>query len=244
MSLLIRLCFYASILFATTQIDATCNAEGPVVATADLEATGPGWVSITENDLVDVNGEPDTWTWQKDGTLQCTGNPVGVIRSRKQYKNFELVLEWCHRHEGGNSGVFVWTTEESINRIKPGQLPQGIEVQILDHGYKTQYEKSSGKDADWFTTNGDVFPVGVRMTPYPPVSPNGERSFPTKNMSKGINQWNRYFIRANQGEVRLWVNGEMVSGGKNCDPSTGYLCLESEGAPIDFRGLKIRELPE
>jgi len=34
-----------------------------------------------------------------------------------------------------------------------------------------------------------------------------------------------------------------VSGGANCDPKTGYLCLESEGSPVEFRNLKLRELP-
>jgi hypothetical protein len=43
--------------------------------------------------------------------------------------------------------------------------------------------------------------------------------------------------------VRLWVNGGEVSGGTACDPATGYLCLESEGSPIQFRKLRIRELP-
>jgi len=39
------------------------------------------------------------------------------------------------------------------------------------------------------------------------------------------------------------VNGEEVSGGTNVRPAAGYLCLESEGAPIEFRQLRIRELP-
>jgi hypothetical protein len=39
------------------------------------------------------------------------------------------------------------------------------------------------------------------------------------------------------------VNGEEVSGGTNCDPAQGYLCLESEGSPIHFRHLRIREVP-
>jgi hypothetical protein len=166
-----------------------------------------------------------------------------VIRSKDKVTNFELVAQWRHLKSAGNSGVFVWVPEESLN-IKPGQLPHGIEVQVLDHGYTEQYEKSSGKKADWFTTNGDVFPVGVaKMKPFPPVSPNGQRSFPTKNLSKGVNEWNHYYIRAINGEVRLWVNGEEVSGGTECDPRTGYLCLESEGSPVEFRGLRIRELP-
>ena len=50
-------------------------------------------------------------------------------------------------------------------------------------------------------------------------------------------------LNAINGELRLWVNGEEVSGGNNIDPRAGYLCLESEGSPIDFRNIRIRELP-
>jgi hypothetical protein len=142
--------------------------------------------------------------------------------------------------------VFVWTTEESIGNLaragKPG-LPEGIEVQVLDLAYSEHYERQHKKPADWFTSHGDVFPVGVKMKPFPPVSPNGKRSFPSKRLSKGVNEWNHYYIRAINGEVRLWVNGQEVSGGNECDPRSGYLCLESEGSPIDFRNLRIRELP-
>ena len=128
--------------------------------------------------------------------------------------------------------------------LKPNALPSvGIEVQVLDHGYKEQYEKS-GKKADWFTTNGDVFPVGQsKMTPFPPTAPNSSRSFPRKNLSKGVGEWNHYYVRAINGEVRLWVNGEEVSGGRDCEPRSGFLCLESEGSPVEFKQLRIRELP-
>ena len=81
------------------------------------------------------------------------------------------------------------------------------------------------------------------MTPFPPVSPNGKRSFPRKNLSKGFGEWNHYYVRAINGEIRLWVNGEEVSGGNHIEPRRGYLCLESEGSPIDFREVHLRELP-
>jgi len=45
------------------------------------------------------------------------------------------------------------------------------------------------------------------------------------------------------GEVRLWVNQHEVSGGNACEPRKGYLCLESEGSPIEFKNIAIRELP-
>ena len=114
---------------------------------------------------------------------------------------------------------------------------------MLDHGYAERYEKRHKKKSDWFTTHGDVFPCGVKMKPFPPVAPNKTRSFPSKNLSKGVNEWNHYYIRCINGEVRLWVNGEEVSGGAACDPATGYMALESEGSPIDFKNIAIRELP-
>ena len=157
-----------------------------------------------------------------------------------------MVCEWKHKKHAGNSGVFVWASQASIDKLAAGKgaLPDGIEVQVLDLGYETNWEKQKGKPSDWFTSHGDVFPTGpAKMKPFPPVAANGRRSFPTKNLTKGINEWNHYYIRAINGDVRLWVNGEEVSGGTNCDPANGYLCLESEGSPIEFKNLRIRVLP-
>ena len=210
---------------------------------AYIDGNGPGWKALGQADFVNVNCAPDTWSWQ-DGVIHCTGQPVGVVRSQSPFTNFELSVQWRHLRAGGNSGVFVWASEKSLKTLKPGQLPHGVEVQVLDHGYTEQYEKQTGKKADWFTTHGDVFSVGdQKMTPFPPVSPDGRRSFPTRQLSKGVGQWNHYYVRAINGEVRLWVNGEEVSGGTGCEPKSGYLCLESEGSPVEFRQLRLRELP-
>ena len=209
-----------------------------------LEGSGPGWRDLTGDDFENVNGEPGTWTW-KDGGVHCTGRPVGVIKTKKPMKNLEMSVEWRHLTKGGNSGVFLWAPSSVLENLKPGSLPPGgIEVQVLDHGYAEEFERSTGKKSDWFTTDGDVFPVGSSdMTPFPPVAPGGKRSFPTARHSRGSPEWNHYSIRAIDGEVRLWVNGHEVSGGTDCKPAEGFLCLESEGAPVEFRRLRIRELP-
>jgi hypothetical protein len=210
-----------------------------------IDGTGPGWESLTLSNFVHVNCDPGTWSWTND-MFHCTGKPAGVIRSPNLVTNLELVAEWRHLKSGGNSGIFVWATPESIQKLEQnkGRLPTGIEVQVLDHGYTEQYEKQTGKKADWFTTHGDVFPTGsTKMHPFPPAAPNGQRSFPRKNLSKGVNEWNHYYVRAINGEVRLWVNGEEVSGGTDIQPAWGYLCLESEGSPVEFRNVRIRALP-
>lgn len=214
----------------------------PALPKAFIDGTGPGWREWTLEDFVNVNCDDATWTWENN-MFHCTGSPVGVIRSKEKVTNLELVVEWRHLKSAGNSGVFFWIPEESLKDLPKGKLPHGIEVQVLDHGYTAEFEKS-GQKADWFTTNGDVFPVGVsEMKPFPPVAPDGKRSFPSKNLSKGVGEWNHYYVRAVNGEVRLWVNGEEVSGGTGCTPNTGFLALESEGSPVEFKNLRVRELP-
>jgi hypothetical protein len=218
--------------------------QSPDFPKAFVDGTGPGWRELGEADFAGVNGNPDTWTW-KDGLLRGTGKPIGVMRTKQKFTNVEFVIQWRHLRSAGNSGVFVWVPDEAVTDLKPDNLPKwGIEVQMLDHGYKEQYEKSSGKVGDWFTTNGDIFAVAnSKLKPFPPLSPNGSRSFPRKNLSKGVGEWNHYYVRAINGEIRLWVNGEEVSGGNGANPSTGYLCLEAEGAPTEFKHFRVRELP-
>jgi len=230
----------AAILTSLTSI-----AEDVLLPKASIDGSGAGWRTLGEQDFTNVNCSPTTWSWT-NGVIFCTGQPVGVVRSVKTYTNFELVVQWSHLSSGGNSGVFVWASAAALEGLKPGSLPPGgIEVQVLDHGYAEQWARDhDGKKPDWFTTNGDVFPVGKStMKPFPPTAPNSQRSFPSKNLSKGKGEWNHYYVRCINGEVRLWVNGEEVSGGTACVPSTGYLCLESEGAPVLFKNLRIRELP-
>lgn len=220
-------------------------ASEAVLPKATIDGTGLGWRALGEADFTVVNCPTNTFTWHTNG-VNCTGQPVGVIRSKQSYTNLELVAEWRHLRSGGNSGIFLWARESSIRNLEAGKgrLPDGIEVQILDHGYTAQYERDSKKKADWFTSHGDVFPTGpAKMTPFPPVAPNSMRSFPRKNLSRGVGEWNHYYVRAINGEVRLWVNGEEVSGGTGCSPAHGFLCLESEGSPVEFRNLRIRELP-
>jgi hypothetical protein len=66
---------------------------------------------------------------------------------------------------------------------------------------------------------------------------------PTVDGNKEPGEWNHYRIVANNGSLRLHVNGREVSGGDEANYRKGYLGLESEGAPIEFRNIRIKELP-
>lgn len=212
-------------------------------AAAIITGTEAGWTALTFDDFVNVNCKEDTWRAEGD-LIICNGNCNGGLRSAEQYTNFEMVMQWKHINRSGNSGVFVWSPKEVIDKLPAGSLPEGIEIQILDHGYAEDWEKSKGSKSDWFTTNGDVFPCGVAdMKPFAPSAPNGKRSFPSSDHSKGFGEWNHYYIRAINGEVRLWVNGHEVAGGNECTPNSGFIVLEAESAPIEFKNIRVRVLP-
>jgi hypothetical protein len=206
-----------SLSIATTLAAEPSSGFTPLFNGRDLS----GWVN--------VNCAPETFT-VRDGMIHCDGIPTGALRTERQYENFILELEWRHMKSGGNAGVFIW----SGSLPAPGQpFLRAIEVQVLDHGY--------GK-SDWFTTHGDIFPIhGSTMKPFSPSK--GDRSFPKEFRSKGTNEWNHYRIVATNGVIRLSVNGAEVSGGTDCSWRKGYIALESEGGIVDWRNLRIQELP-
>lgn len=216
------------------------------IPAAKITGSEDGWKPLLKADFKPVNSADDTWDFDDEkGMIHCTGQPLSVISTTKEYKNFELVVEWMFKKPAGNSGIFVWTSKASLDALTaPGLPDEGIEVQVLDPAFKEDYEKRTGKDSGWFTCHGDVFPVKkAKLTPFPPLSPDGVRSFPSAETTKPQGEWNHYYVRAINGEIRLWVNGTEVSGGNNAQPNNGYLCLEAEGTPIQFRNLRIRELP-
>ncbi len=203
-----------------------------------FDAPGSGsddeaWVDLFNGEdlegWVNVNSAPETWS-VRDGMLHCTGKPISALRTERQYENFILELEWRHLTDGGNSGIFLWASPLAAPGVP---FLRSIEAQVLDHGYG---------EADWFTTHGDVFPIhGSTMTPFPPS--HGMRSFPSEERSRGFPEWNHYRIECIDGVIRLHVNGKEVSGGTDANYRKGYIALEAEGAPIDFRNLRLLELP-
>ncbi len=185
---------------------------------------------------INVNTAPDTWK-VKGSELVCTGKPIGVMRSEKQYENFILHVEWMHIEPGGNSGVFVWS---AANPDAESRLPDGAEVQMLELDW-VNLNKRDGETPPIAYVHGELFGVGGVTTV--PDNPRGTRSKSIENLCKGKGEWNTYEVVCVDGTIKLAVNSKFVNGLSQSSQKKGYLCLESEGAEIHFRNLKIIELP-
>ena len=181
-----------------------------------------GWVR--------TNTAEATWTIENK-MLLCTGKPIGELRTTKMYQNFIMEVEWRHMVPRGNAGIFIWADDITAKGVP---FHRGIEVQVLENDYGNTQSH---------TTHGDIFPIhGAKMTPI--NGRGGSRAFPTENRSKPSPEWNHYRIECQNGNISLAVNGKVVTQGKECSPSKGYICLESEGGVVHYRNLKIKELPD
>jgi len=186
---------------------------------------------------VDVNTAPDTWS-VRDGILICKGKPIGVMRTDRQYENFILHIEWRHMEAGGNSGVFMWS---NATPAEGKRLPQGLEVQMLDLEWLRLNRDKDGTPRHSGYVSGELF--GANGLTIVPDNPRGARSMSFELRCKGKGEWNTYQVVAVDGVVKLAINGKFVNGVSKSSVKKGYLCLESEGAEIHFRNIRIMELP-
>lgn len=205
----------------------------PLLIAPTLFAQTPGFKDMFNGkDLsgwIDVNTSTKTWS-VKDGLLICTGHPIGVMRSEKMYENFILQIEWRHMEAGGNSGVFAWCDAEP----RRNRLPNGVEVQMLENEWWKIHNRTNAY------VSGELFGAGsVRTTP---DNPRGSRSKSIELRCNGKGEWNKYTVVAVDGTIKLAINGKFVNGISKSTRKKGYLCLESEGAEIHFRNIRIMEL--
>ncbi len=231
-------------------------AKNALMASAILPTAGLGFSGFTRSEkdhslsfkplfngkdlsgFVDVNTSKKTWRVE-DGILICTGQPIGVMRTKKQYENYILEIEWRHMAPGGNSGIFILANGVPFED-KP--FPTGMEVQML--GPEVYKIRDYNKDYEFYA-HGQLFPVmGLEGTiPDNPFSHIPSRSNPLEARVKGKGQWNKYSVVCVDGVIKLSVNGKFVNGIQSNVRKRGYICLESEGTEVHFRNINIMELP-
>lgn len=182
-----------------------------------------GWKWICEQEGVKAE---EVWS-VKDGVLLCKGKPRGYLRTEKDdYSNYLLELEWRFPEgsKGGNSGVLLHTS--TPNAI--GIWPKSLEAQLFHQNA------------------GDIWVIGETcQIENPEKRVKDRRHFNlTDDSEKPIGQWNKYRILCKQDTITLHVNDVLVNHVTKCSATKGAICLQSEGAPIEFRHITLRPARE
>lgn len=175
---------------------------------------------LSEQWTVEGKTPPDAW-YLLDGAIGCTGQPNGFLRSKKKYRNFILRAEW--RFQGG----YTPRPEED------GWPNAGffIHAQETKDGWPTSLEVQGH-----FGEAGSLFGVrGGKIT-------GAKRGRIVQNRPK-FTTWEKYEITSRDGKITIVLNGETVNEGTDAYPADGHICLQSEGWPVFYRNIEIKELP-
>ena len=190
----------------------------------------------------------DGWAVE-DGILKWKQKGAGDIISNDQFENFELQIEY-RISKGGNSGLFFHVTEEAS-----GVPWTGPEIQIQDNVDGHDPQKS-----------------GWLYQLYKPVKPAwaikfenqvGYKSPDVVDATRPVGQWNHIYLRVTPQQSEVCMNGVsyyyFVKGSKDWDErvskskfarhklfgkaAKGHIALQDHGNLVEFRNIKIRELP-
>ncbi|MEM1354675.1 MAG: DUF1080 domain-containing protein [Planctomycetota bacterium] len=161
----------------------------------------------------------------EDGLLKVSGNPRGVLRTQANYRDYEIELQWRWPARPGNSGLLVHCSKPRERNI----WPKSLEVQL-----------QSGAAGDFWMI-GEYIDVENREDRL-----RRGRNLPnmTDDSENPVGEWNTMVCQLRGDTIRVTVNGELVNVGWGLSTSSGAICLQSEGAAIEFRKLQIRPLPE
>ena len=152
-----------------------------------------------------------------DGNLRVAGRPFGYLRTAEKYGDVRLHTEWRWVGEGTNSGLFV--------RVQDGDVlwPNALECQLC-----------SGKAGDLVMLGGSKIQEVECVGAFPVKDRAGD-------YENAVGEWNVAEVVCEGNKITIYINGQLQNE-CTCDSVDGYIALQSEGGPIEFRNIFIEKL--
>jgi len=169
-----------------------------------------GWTGFMRE-----NADP-TKTWSAaDGVIKCSGQPVGYLRTDKDYREYKLTVEWRFvkvAPRADNGGLLV-------HMQMPDKLwPPCVQCQ--------------GKH----TAVGDLFLMaGAESKEH--LGKDANTVLPKKGESneKPVGEWNTTEMVCAGNSVKVFVNGKLMNEATECTVTSGRIGFQCEGAEFEVR---------
>ena len=197
----------------------------PLFNGKDLE----GWTKFLEKK--GLNSDPQEVFKIEDGMLHVSGQEFGYVATKKSYKNFHLSLEfkWGEKkfppRERDKKDAGVCYNVEQKDKI----WPMCVECQIQE-----------GDVGDlWLVDSVTAFVDGIKTEPR-----DYSRVMKIRDGERKHGEWNKVEIISKNGKFNFIVNGVLVNEGEYVSRESGRILLQSEGAEIFYRDIKIEEYPD
>ncbi|MCX6904525.1 MAG: DUF1080 domain-containing protein [Verrucomicrobia bacterium] len=228
----IRPVFFVAAFLATT----TClcalrlQAAEAVESKSALDSNTEGWVDILPPaDLkgwyrvpVPPTGKLGREQWHVDTAkklLICDGDGGhDMLLFEKEIGNAVFHFEFCYTKIEGKTG---YNSGAYVRNSKDGAIWHQAQFGDAKDGYLFDQTPAADRKKNSFRLAKEVKDMRVK--------PAGE--------------WNTFEVTARGKTLVLWVNGAVTCQFDECGLDKGRLGLEGEGYRIEFRNLKVKELP-
>jgi Domain of Unknown Function (DUF1080) len=161
---------------------------------------------------------------QRRYSIHCTGNPSGYIRTKDNYSNYVLDVEWRFvkiSPKADNTGVLV--------QIQP---PDKVWPRCI------QNQGKSGRQGDLFVMSGAECKehLALGRDANTPVARRGE---PNENP---VGEWNTNVTVCAGDNVKAIINGKLLNEITECTVLSGFIGIQSEGGDIEIRRMDLEPL--
>jgi hypothetical protein len=160
-------------------------------------------------------------TWRvENGVIICTGSPNGYFYTDKSYKNYVVRFDWKFKRPAKLEDDEKFGGNSGYLAHITGEhkvWPKCVEVQ----GYNKEH--------------GKIFAIG---------GAKGKYTFDAEALKKArhpVGEWNTTEITFEDGKISSKVNGALIGTGTG-ELTEGPFGLQSEGAEIHFKNIKIKEV--
>ena len=153
--------------------------------------------------------------------VRLSGRPEGYFATEKEYRNYVLKFEWMYERPeglkadddfGGNSGLLLHI--QGPLKVWPRSIELNLQNTEVGRVYPIE---GAALDATW-----DARAARKAVRP--------------------VGEWNRVEVTSRDGELTCKLNEVVVTRGRGAAPVRGRIGWQSEGVPIRFRELRIKEL--
>ncbi len=163
-----------------------------------------------------------TWT-VTNGVIHCTGTPSGYLRTKQDYREYQLSVEWRFvkvAPKADNTGILVHL-----------QLPDQVWPRCV------QVQGKHGRQGDLFLMAGAESREHHGLDANTPLPMHGDSA------ENPVGEWNTCVTVCSGNDVKTFVNGRLMNETTGCSITQGAIGIQSEGGEIEIRRMSLAPPP-
>jgi hypothetical protein len=140
-----------------------------------------------------------------------------------------------------------WKVEDGVIKLSGGNSPHlASQKEFADFDVRFQWRALRDKyNSGFFVRSGrnvGANQINLSQAAVGKLMSGAQGGDPVPKLQKPVGEWNDWRVLAVGDRVTFWCNGQRAWEVTGFKDARGYLGLQAEGAPMEFRAIRIKEL--